>query len=156
MDSRRTGRKSDDVEIEGEAPCSAVTRSEAVLARSENRFDRETAKYGKPGAGYLDGAWFLATSKKSASYLDKSALADESRWAIIALDAIGPILGQRRLRPYIYLQVRGKYLHAAVDMDGQPTVQVHDDLMECLRDLGIALEKPLRLPSDIEQMKRWA
>lgn len=98
----------------------------------------------------------MATSEHGATWLDKHALRMEGPWPAIALDAVGPVIGNRRLRPNLYVQIRRKYLHVSVDERGEPFTTVDAMLVECLRDLGVEVTKELRLPQDIEEMQRWA
>lgn len=117
-----------------------------------------TAHHGQRGVGCLDGVWFLATSTRTVKHLEESALRfdADTEWSVLCLDAIGPIIGKKQLRPHIFLQIRGKYIHWSKDAEGYRQVRVDSLLVESLRDLGITLVRDVRGPDHLADIKRWA
>lgn len=80
----------------------------------------------------------------------------DTEWSVICLDAVGPLIGKKQLRPHIFVQIRGKYLRWFRDEDGYRHVRVDQLVVEGLRDLGVQLVRDVRGPDHIADIKRWA
>ena len=138
-------------------------RTAAARARAEARWDRLTIHYGKRGIGYLDGVWFAARCDHSLRFLEDRVLQQESEsrltdisWPVMALDAVGPMIEPPKMRPWLFLQIRGKYLTWAVRADGGVVVHADPLLAACLEDIGIRLVRPMRDRDEVAKLRLWA
>lgn len=136
----------------------ATARSVMAEARSRARYNTTTAHHGERGVGCRDGVWFLATSVRTVKHLEDSALRfdADTEWSVICLDAVGPLVGKKQLRPHVFVQIRGKYLRWERDENDHRQVRVDQLVVEGLCDLGIQLVRDIRSPDLISDIKRWA